>query len=338
MIRLGVAIKETWNFFNDIYIDLQKHYNVSLFKYRKWELPIFNDRINQYFFRSDLGSFLRDNDVVFYEWASELLIAATRLPKVCGIVTRLHRYEMYRWVDRVNWNNVDKIIVVSQAKKNEFVKRFPDQERKVVVNGPSTSLEKFFPQPKVFKGDIGILCNLTPRKRVYDLILTFYELSKKNDQLHLHIGGGMDDAYQDYYHALNHLVKDLNLGNRITFYGPVINTWDWYHNIDVFVSNSYSEGLQVAPMEAMACGCYCLAHRWNGADELLPDENLYYTNDELKIKILQYCELPEEVRNMQRGIMRSTAEKKFDINRTIEKIEEVIDEVAIYANGKYGKK
>ncbi|HMN29574.1 MAG TPA: glycosyltransferase family 4 protein, partial [Caldilineaceae bacterium] len=269
-MRLGIANQETWGFFNDIYADLTQQYQTSLFRRRTWQLPVFHDRVNQYLFRADLQTFMRANDVVFFEWASELLAGATRLPKACGVVTRLHRYEMYQWVNRINWEAVDKIILVSQAKKREFTARFPEQASKIVVSGPSTSLEKFTPQPKAFGGDIGILCHLTPRKRVYDLILSFYELTQKQRGLHLHIAGGADPAFEDYYRALHHLVNELKLQEKVTFYGNVAEPWLWYPKIDIFISNSYSEGLQVAPMEAMASGCYCLSHRWEGAEELLP--------------------------------------------------------------------
>jgi glycosyltransferase involved in cell wall biosynthesis len=338
MALLGIAIQDTWNFFNEIYADLQKHYDVSVFKRKTRNIPFLKDRVNHYMFRHDLSKFLEKNDVVFFEWASELLVEATHLPKVCGVVTRLHRYEMYRWVDMVNWDAVDKIIVVSQAKRTEFIERFPKQENKVMVINESISLEKFSPQPRIFNGDIGILCNLMPRKRVYDLILTFYELSKRMNDLHLHIGGGMRSAYQDYYYSLHHLVKDLNLQDCVTFYGPVTNPRDWYHNIDIFISNSYSEGLQVAPMEAMASGCYCLAHHWHGADELMPKEYLYYTSNELQKLIEQYCKLTEEERNIHKQNMRSIAEKNFDINTTIGKINQTINEVAVSVQDGYRRR
>jgi hypothetical protein len=35
-------------------------------------------------------------------------------------------------------------------------------------------------------------------------------------------------------------------------------------------------------MEAVASGCYCLSHDWDGADELLPAENLYLTDSQLR--------------------------------------------------------
>ena len=328
MIRLGIANQETWGFFNEIFQSLQKHYAVDVFVGREWKLPIFHSRVNRALFRYDLQKFLNNHDVVFFEWASELLIAATNLPKVCGIVTRLHRYEMYQWVDKIKWGNVDKIILVSHAKKQEFIEKYPDQADKIIVNGPSTSLDKFTPGSKSFNGDIGILCHLTPRKRVYDLILTFYELLQINNKLHLHIAGGPDPAFADYSFALQQIVKDLGLTDNVTFYGNVAEPWDWYHKIDIFVSNSYSEGLQVAPMEAMASGCYCLSHRWYGADELMPSEYLFYTPEELKEKVLRYCALSEDEKMEQKKFMRTHAQMNFDIHQTIKKIQQVIDEVA----------
>ena len=177
---------------------------------------------------------------------------------------------------------------------------------------------------------------MTPRKRVYDLIIAFSELIKQNNDFHLHIAGGQHPAYGDYYAAIEHIVNKLNLRDRVTFYGNVTENWNWYHNIDIFISNGYSEGLQVAPMEAMASGCYCLAHRWDGAEELLPEENLYYTNNELLEKILDYCDRPAAEKQMEREHMRDIASNKFDINQTLFHIRGVLEDVSLSYMSKDG--
>ena len=98
-MRVGVATEETWNFLHEIHDELTQHHQVDVFKRRTVQSPILYERINRRLFQRDLKNFLRSNDVVFFEWASELLARASQMPKQCGIVTRLHRYEMYEWVD-----------------------------------------------------------------------------------------------------------------------------------------------------------------------------------------------------------------------------------------------
>jgi glycosyltransferase involved in cell wall biosynthesis len=333
-MRLGIAIQETWGFFEEIYADLASHYETNLFRRRIWKFPIFHTRINRYIFHRDLQHFMQENDVVLFEWASELLAVATRLPKSCGIVTRLHRYEMYGWVNRINWDAVDKIIVVSQAKKKEFIARYPNQESKLVVSSPSISLEKFTPSSKKYSGDIGTLCHLSPRKRVYELILTLYELLQSGGDFHLHIGGSPEPSNEDYYHALQYLVDELELREKVTFYGNVTDPKNWYSNIDIFISNSYSEGLQVALMEAMASGCYCLSHRWDGVNEMLPGNHLYYSERELVQKIINYSESPGADKQAMRRSMREIACEKFDINQTKAQFRQAIEAVGAQSHHK----
>jgi len=327
-VKLGIAIEETWDFLHEIYADLTDHHQVSLFKRRVFNPPFFKERTNRYLLDRDMRAFMQANEVIFFEWASELLLVASHLPKSCGIVTRLHRYELYEWADRINWAAVDKVILVSRAKQQEFTAKFPLQAHKVVLIPEAVSLERFQPKPKQFNGDIGILCHLTPRKRVYELLLTFYELTQTSDDWHLHIGGDRHPLFGDYFEAMQSLIRRLNLQNKVTFYDFIREPQDWYHKIDIFISNSYSEGLQVSPMEAMAAGCYCLSHRWEGADELLPADNLYYTDTELKEKLLNYAALSETERQQQLACLRAMVDDRFNVDKTKIQVRQVIEGVA----------
>jgi glycosyltransferase involved in cell wall biosynthesis len=162
---------------------------------------------------------------------------------------------------------------------------------------------------------------------VYEAILDFYELVQQRDDYHLHVGGGRHELHGDYYQAMHALVQRLGLDDRVTFYDNVTDAHNWYANIDIFLSNSYSEGLQLAPMEAMASGCYTLSHYWEGADELLPEENLFFTGAQLRQKILEYSDLPETEKQRRQQALRSIVCEKFDIERIKVQIRQLVEEV-----------
>lgn len=326
-LKVGVAIEETWAFFHEIYADFQKNFKVDLFERKSQNYPIFTERINRHNFDRELRYILQKNDVVFFEWASELLVAASQLPKTCGIVARLHRYELYRWIDQINWDLVDHLIVVTEAKRYEFLSRIPEMSSRISVIPEAVSLERFKPHERVFRGDIGTLCSLIPRKRVYELILAFSELIKEYPNMHLHIGGPERDIYSEYAQALYRLTRRLNLQDQIKFYGKVNNPETWYQNLDIFISNSYSEGLQVALLEAMASGVYCLSHDWEGAEEILPKEQLYFSEQELIQRLKQYFHYSDEQRAIEKARMVDSVVAKSDIQHTVLAIRALVEQI-----------
>jgi len=324
-MRLGVVIEESRAFFEEVYADLAAHHQTVLFQPRPSGLPVFRQRHSRWLLEKDLRRLLHTNDVVFFEWAGERLAQASRLPRRAAIVTRLHRYELYRWADAIRWDAVDRVILVSEAKRREFSRRFPAQAAKAVVIPEAISLPKYRAVEKPFRGQLGILCHLTPRKRVYELILALRHLLARRSTFHLHIGGGPHATFPDYPQALESLVARLGLEPHVTFHGPVADPSAWFAQIDLFISNSYSEGLQVAPMEAIASGCFCLSHAWEGADELLPPEDLFFTEDELVAKIFGYSDSAEDHRRELRARQLEIVTSKFDVDRTKVRIREQIE-------------
>ena len=79
----------------------------------------------------------------------------------------------------------------------------------------------------------------------------------------------------------------------------------------------------------MASGCYCLSHRWDGADELLPEENLFYTNTELIEKILEYSDCPESSKQQKRNRMEGIVRQRFDIDQVKDRFMGVLEGIAI---------
>jgi glycosyltransferase involved in cell wall biosynthesis len=117
----------------------------------------------------------------------------------------------------------------------------------------------------------------------------------------------------------------LGLTETVTFHGHLDSVSDLLGSIDVFLSNSYWEGQQTALLEAMACGCHCLAHCWGGVEEVLPAENIFVTDAELRSKLVTYSGLSATQRLEAGARMRSIAEEKFDEKRMVGQILDIVE-------------
>jgi glycosyltransferase involved in cell wall biosynthesis len=329
---MGVFIGENnWTFFNEICDDLKLQYRTDIFRMNYYRIPFFQARFNRWNLNKGINSFLSSHDVCFFEWASELLALASHMPKQCAIVTRLHSFELYEWASKIDWQAVDQIILVSRTMQSRFNKLFPSQSYKTAVVHNGVRLEKFKPSGLGdFRFVFGMLCNITPIKRIYDVVLMLHNLREKGYRFQLCIGGEPrcgDDLR--YLAAIRSLVEKLDMDEFIIFDGYIGDTPTWLQKIDIFISNSYWEGQQVALLEAMASGCYCLSHNWDGVEEILPEENIFIAEPDFLIKMVDYINISTAEKVACSKTMREIAETKFDISRTKEQIRKIIEETRL---------
>lgn len=336
MKKLGVLVGENqWTFFREIYEDFARRYDTQVFSPRTVHLPIGANAFNARLFAHDLRRLLRTSDVCFFEWASGLLMHASGLPKSCAIVTRLHSFELFEWAPTINWAAVDRVILVSEAMRARFAQLYPDHAHKTVVIYNGRPLDAFRPgHEKPFQFNLGMACSIVPIKRVYEAILVLHQLRGEGHDARLSIAGTRTSDLR-YSAAATRLVELLNLNDHVTFHGNVDDMPSWFRTIDIFLSHSFWEGQQVALLEAMASGCYCLSHHWAGAEEMLPPDNLYLTDAELKRKIVEYATLSPHSRRDLRTRLRDRAVERFDILKTIASISEVVDQ-AVSAGTPHG--
>jgi glycosyltransferase involved in cell wall biosynthesis len=323
-MKLGVVNQESWIFFQEIYDYLSINYHTEVFKPEYSWFPNFVPKLNQYLLRRNLQNFLDRQDAILFEWASSLLVEASQMKTNSNaiLMARLHRYEMFEWVERINWQSVSYVILDTQAMRSKLLSKTNiSPDRTLVIPPVGFSEDRILKTPTSFKGNIGILSSLHPRKRIYELILAFYAVVKENPNLKLHIGGNIVPDQIDYYESLLFLTHKLGLDEKVIFYGEVSDRWKWYPMIDIFISNSYSEGMQVAPLEACACGCYCLSHFWEGADEIFDEEQLFITEDEFVEKVINYCQSSDEDRWKMGEHLRNFISQNctsLEINKQIE--------------------
>jgi glycosyltransferase involved in cell wall biosynthesis len=328
--KLGVFVGEdgNWAFFKEIFEDFSAHYQVDVFKKRYLKIPL-TGRLNLLLHRRWMRNSLKRNDVCFFEWASELLAAASHMPKAAPIVTRLHSFELADWAHRINWDHVDKIIFVSGAIRDKFVAQFPAHAYKTVIIYNAIPVNKFVPIQRPFDFSLGMLCSIKPIKRIYEVVLMIKELRDDGYSPTLHIGGApANNNDQDrYYVALRRLVEKLDLQEAVKFYGYVGDPAAWLQKIDIFISNSYWEGMQTALLEAMATGCYCLAHFWDGVEDVLPSENIFVSETDMKDKLIAYSKLSDIERLERKNHLIDVAHQKFDLKDKKIMLREIIESV-----------
>ena len=180
----------------------------------------------------------------------------------------------YLKVLRVTDRLVSGIIVNSQAVWSEMVgtEHLPPSLLHLCYNGIDTGHFHVEGRRRVsILADsslvIGVVCVLRPEKDVATLIEAFARLAAQYRNVRLAvIGSGPELA------RLESLAQELRISYRCIFQPAVSDVASWLRSIDIFVLPSVSEAFSNSLMEAMACGCACIASRTGGNPELIRDE------------------------------------------------------------------
>ncbi len=332
MTRLGIFVGErgNWTFFHELYRDFQQHFEVDVFEPKQFQTPILHGRLNRWSFQHGIRQRLRRNDVCFFEWASELLVPASHMPRICPIITRLHSFELHVWAPKVNWEHVDRVILVSESMRQKFCAAYPAAGHKTQVIYNGVPLDRYTAERDgSFRFNLGVLANFHPVKRIYELVIMLSRLRDRGFEPHLHLAGDRwpDGYFDDYYVAVRRAVEKLDLAPCVTFHGYVQDPARWLRDIDIFISHSYWEGHQVALVEAMAAGCYCLAHFWDGVEEVLPADNVYVTEDSLIAKIAAFGQMTQDERRRRQLGLRDIVRDRFSSGTQAEHMRRLIADV-----------
>ena len=136
----------------------------------------------------------------------------------------------------------------------------------VIYNGIDTGNFSFKPFRKwEGKIHIGIVARLVERKGHRDLLMAARDLSSRYDMIVHIIGDG--PARQ----TLEVLANNLNLSERVVFWGDRDDIAERLQTLHLFVLPSYYEGFPLTILEAMSCGVPVVASNVNGIPEVISD-------------------------------------------------------------------
>ncbi len=171
---------------------------------------------------------------------------------------------------------------------------------------------------------IGAVGRLSPEKAFDDLVRAVAELTARGLDLELWIAGDGPERQ-----ALERLVVELGVGERVRLLGHRGDTLELYRAMDVYVLSSRKEGLPNALLEAMALELPVVATRIAGVPQLIDDGANGLLVDpgapgQLVAALERLLADPEAARRLGRAA-RGTVEERHGMAARMERMREIYE-------------
>jgi len=199
-----------------------------------------------------------------------------------GLCTRESRHRrIYRGIVRRGFRMADKVIFVSEKLRRDAVDlRLSEGNFEVVGNGIDGKIVRGKDQywapgcGRPFR--ISAVGNLIPLKGHDDTLRAVAMLTERGHDVRLDIVGEGDE-----YARLSQLIGKLDLGDRVTLHGSLVNeeTLKVVYQSDVHCLPSWNEGFGVVYIEAMVLSVPTIACRGQGIEPLLTESEAGFLVD-----------------------------------------------------------
>jgi len=241
---------------------------------------------------------MKTSDICWFEWCTDMVVEASKLPKVSKNIVRLHRFEAYNsWPGRVQWENIDVLIMVGNSfVKDALLKQVPDIERRTrlieIPNG--VNMDKFRFVDKQRGKNIACVGYLNMRKNPMLLLQCMQKLHYIDPDYKLFFAGSFQDPMLEQY--VTHIVKELDLEDTVFFEDWQADVSCWLKDKHYIVSSSIGESQGMGLMEGMACGLKPVIHNFPGADQIFGSEFLFKLSEEFCEQVLSERYEPRKYR------------------------------------------
>jgi len=201
----------------------------------------------------------------------------------------LIKYWLYRLVSGSAIKRAGRIITVSEFVKKQIIDYYKISPQKISVTYEAT----FMPnnqvsknknsQPIISRPYLLYIGNAYPHKNLEKLVAAF-KIVAATENINLVLIGKKDYFYQ----ALEKMVKNLGLENKVMFLGQVTDDDlpGLYQNALAYVFPSLMEGFGLPGLEAMSYGCPVLSSNAGSLPEIYGSAALYF-NPEDTVEIAQ---------------------------------------------------
>lgn len=220
-------------------------------------------------------------DIIFCEWALDnAVFFSNNKPLVSKLIVRLHSQELRlfkkKFLDKINWKNVDALIVISPKIKEDLLKYYPFliniiiyipnyvHEKKISIDNKKfdknfkIGMLGFVPALK----RIDLAFSLISRLRNYDNRYKLFIKGKHpNDYIWMRNRVGQLDWYSKVFEKFSELIDK----KIIIFEDADEDVASWYEKIGIILSMSDVEGSHQVVAEGILSGCVPIIRNWDGA-------------------------------------------------------------------------
>lgn len=215
-------------------------------------------------------------------WAADMIAAAALTPSAIRHVVHIHdvwvllrsttwRRKLRRAVYGVLMRGSRaRFIACAESVKSDFARglHFQPSRIEVIQNGLESSWLRHEPgrAPSTDRFDIGYAARLQSGKGQHVLIEAFAKVAKAIPHARLLLAGegSQREAYRES-------ARSLGIQDRVVFLGRVREMQPFYDGLDVYACPSFSEGLPMSILEAMARGLPVVATQVGGIPEIMAD-------------------------------------------------------------------
>jgi|GEM_PF-197063 len=226
---------------------------------------------------SQMYELMKWSDISWFEWCTEQVVEASKLPRVCWNIARLHRWEAYEdYPKRIMWESIDALVMVG----NSFVAKALRQQvpnidslTRVLTIPNGIDLNKFQYVERKHGKNLACIGFLTARKNPMFLLQCMQKLHFIDPQYKLYFAGDFRDGTLEQY--VRHMVNELGLAEVVFFDGWQNDINKWLEDKHYIVSSSIGESQGMGIIEGMARGLKPVIHNFPGAGEIFPQEFLF---------------------------------------------------------------
>jgi glycosyltransferase involved in cell wall biosynthesis len=251
----------------------------------------------------EMYQLMKWSDISWFEGCADMAVEASKLPKVCNMVVRLHYRDAYdQWPAQVQWDNIDVLVTGgNQFVKDALAEQSPDiKNRTWMVTIPSgVNLDKFKLVSRPRGKNLACVGHLGINKNPMFLLQCMQKLHYIDPEYKLFFAGSFQSLMLQQY--LRHIVQAIELTDVVLFEGWQQDVNSWLQDKHYIISGSIGQGQSVGLLEGMACGLKPVIHNFPGANQIFPPEFLFNISEEFCQQILSDRYEPERYRRFVEG-------------------------------------